>query len=285
MDILSSVAEMLTYRRFKKLAGEHYEREFSRPIKWENPNLFTEYINIFKISKEAEKFWIYTDKYKVREYVKKIIGNQYLNELYGVYNSPEEINLNSIPSSFVLKATHGSTWNIVVKDKKDLNWKETKEKLTHWLNTNYAEIYQERQYTKIHPRIICEKYMDMDSSTMLECKFYCFFGKVKILHCIKDRFTNVKKGFYSPDWQKVQLTVESHDNPLPLNISKPKNYDLMITLVEKLAAPFRHVRVDVYNHDGKITFGELTYTSNSGFIHYIPEKYDHIFGDWYRGAE
>ena len=203
-----------------------------------------------------------TDKYAVREYIINKEASHLLNDLYGVYNSVEDINFDELPNQFVLKATHGCGYNIICKDKNSLNLFETKEKLNTWINSVYGIKYGEWHYSEIKPRIICEKYLsELDNSkSIIDYKIQCFNGTPFCFLIVYDRSQRpVKLSSYDLKWNRLNLLKEEGEDLPP-----PENLDLMVKYAAKLSAPFPYVRVDFYEIKGKLYFGELTFTPLGG---------------------
>ena len=280
MNIVSTLSNVINYYRDKRLVSRVYKERFGWPINWKNPKRFTEKIQVFKISEAAEKLWKYVDKFEVRSYIEQQIGKEYLTKLYGVYNSPEEIDFNVLPKAFVLKTTHGSGWNIICPDKSKLDIAEAKIKLAGWLSQNYYQSYgKERQYKLAIPRIICEEYLDTPEKGLYDFKFYCFHGEPKFINLIQDRIGQTKKAMYELPWKKSEL--QPWDAKGDINMPRPKDLDVMMELSRKLAQPFEQVRVDLYNVDGRILFGELTFTCSGGLKLYNPDRFDELFGSYW----
>jgi hypothetical protein len=257
-----------------------YQLVFKKRLNWKNPKTFNEKLCVSKISPEAEKMWIYADKLKVREYVAKKVGTKILNKLYGVYRTPEEIDLASLPNQFILKTTHASGWNIVCQNKSKLNWKEAKEKLNRWLKTSYYQKHKERYYKLVKPRIICEKYLENEDGQLTDYKFFCFAGKPKFIHVDVDRLTNHQRDFYDLSWRK--LPVWQGVTQIERIIPKPSRLATMIKLAKQLSIGFPHVRIDFYQVKNKIYFSEVTFAQYGGLKHFHPDKYDYIFGSYFK---
>ncbi len=278
--MIPKLLDFIDYHRDKRLVQRVYKERFGRPINWSHPTRFTEKIQIFKISKAAENSWEYVDKLEVRSYVEQQIGAEYLTKLLGVYNHPDEIDFDVLPKAFVLKTTHGSGWNIICPDKSQLDIPETKAKLASWLSQNYYRSYgRERQYKLAIPKIICEEYLDTPEKGLYDFKFYCFHGEPRIINVIQDRIGTTKKAFYELPWKKSEL--QPWESQGDLNLSQPKDLDKMLDISRKLSEPFEQVRVDLYNVDGKILFGELTLTCSGGLKFYNPDKYDKLLGSYW----
>jgi hypothetical protein len=224
-----------------------------------------------------EKLFSLVDKYAVREYVTSRIGSQYLNELYGVFDHEFEIDFNALPKKFVLKATHGSGWNILCKDKSQFDGEAARKQLKKWLGTNYYRVCREPNYKNVPPRIICERFLEDDEQkSLLDYKFFCFNGHVQFVQVDFDRFTNHTRNMYDRNWDLCPFTFLYPNNPLKL--VRPENYEEMIEVAEELAGEIPFVRVDLYNVTTKIVFGELTFTPESGFGSFNPTDGDTKLG-------
>ncbi len=227
---------------------------------YKNPRNFNDKTMNLKFSYKDNSIIINcTDKLKVREYVKEKGCKEILNDLYGVYDSPEEIDFEKLPNKFVLKCTHGCAYNIICFDKDKLNIEEVKSKLNRWLKEKYGYATGELHYTKIKPRIICEKYLCSDNKKMLiDYKIYCFNGKAKCILVCSEREKKLKLSYYDINWNRIHYEKSKWSSKN--DIKRPENLESMILYAEKLSKDFKFVRVDLYNQKGKIIFGELTFT-------------------------
>lgn len=241
----------------------------------EHPKTMNEYICATKVSNEKLKYDVYTDKYEVRKYVREKIGEKYLNEVIGIYNSFDEIDFEQLPNAFAMKATHGSSYNIIVPDKSKLDKAAAKKKFDRWLKENFYYKDREKNYKNIKPRIMCDAFLRPLDEQLEEYKLFCFKGKVGFIQHNKQidgkRYDNI----FDENW-----------NILPVKYGydgfagdrKPENGDELIAVAEKLAVPFELVRVDLYNVDERIIFSELTFHSGGGLIPFEPKVYDEKFG-------
>ena len=279
--MFSDLLEKIRYFRDKRYVSKVYNATYGRRLDWENPTRYSEKLNIFKISKESEKYSNYVDKFKVREYVKEAIGEEYLIPMVGLYENTDQIDILSLPTKFILKCTHSSGATVICQDKSQFNWDNEKVQIDKWLNSNFYFTSRERQYKNIIPRIICEEYLDDGSGGLSDYKFHCFNGKVYFIRGITGRLTGLKKCTYDRDWNQLPLTLDIHHEVGPSFMAKPSNLEEMIELAEKLSKPFPHVRVDLYNLKGKIYFGELTFTPAAGLFHFNDDKYDLEYGAKY----
>lgn len=264
----------------EKMVRHIYRKRFGKDLNLENPQSFAEKIQWLKLNWYDELAIQCADKYSVREYVQRTIGNEYLNELLGVYDNIDSIEVSELPEQFVLKGTHGSHFNIICPDKSKLDWKKIKRKLRRWSSINYYWQNREWVYRDLKPRFIVEKYLDDKTGTSLtDYKFYCFNGKPAFCQVIKNRGKNESIDFYDLKWEHLPFTGLRRIPFADSNIPKPDGYEKMTELAEKLSAPFPFVRADFYNIKGKIVFGELTFFPQSGLGEFSPVEYDNQISD------
>lgn len=242
-----------------------------------NPKFFGEKIQWLKLYGNLEKYNNYVDKYLVREFIKKEIGEDFLIPLLGVYDKAENIDYENLPEQFVLKINNGSAMNIIVKDKSKINIKKINKKLNKWLKNDYSKIKKEFQYKNVERKIICEKYIVDKNQQLLDYKFFCFNGKPHFFKVDFDRFENHTANFYDLNWNLLDMKEKCvggvYKNYLK-KIEPIDNFNEMVKIVKKLCKKFQFVRVDLYNVDGKIYFGELTFTPASGRHPFIPIEKD-----------
>jgi len=234
----------------------------------DNPISFNEKINWMKLYDRNPVKTELADKLLAREYVKKEVGDRYLVPILGVWDKFDDIIFEKLPNRFVLKCNHGSGWNLIVKDKAKLNLKEVREKMNKWMATNYAFVCGfELHYKDIQPRIIAEKYLENScSKDLVDYKIHCFNGIPKIIQVIGKRdFDNhcANEAFFDVEWNPIRLIHHTY-NMYDLYPEKPKNLYELLGVAEKLSKLFKYVRVDLYSCDGKVYFGEMTFTPASG---------------------
>lgn len=244
-----------------------------------NPKTFNEKLQWLKVNNKNEEYTKLVDKYSVREYITKIIGEEYLIPLIGVYDNFDEINFEELPNQFVMKCTHDSGGVIICKDKNKLDRNEAKLLINTSLSKNYYYALREYPYKNITPKIIIEKYMVDESGTELkDYKFFCFDGIPQFLYVASNRSVDTKFNFFDTDFQPLPFWQKYP--PAEKEILKPIGYQEMLKLSEKLSKGFPHIRVDFYDINGKIYFGELTFFHFSGLVKFHPQKYDEILGDF-----
>ena len=255
---------------------QKFLKKMGYSLNLDNPKTFNEKTQWIKYN-PSENMSVLADKYLVREYVKKKVGDKYLNELLGVWNNANKINFGKLPDRFVLKTNHACGSNFIANDKNKMKTSLIKKKLNGWLKINYGVTSGEEHYKKIKPLIVAEKYLEDGDGDLLDYKIFCSNGKVKYIQIDVDRFTNHTRCFYDTSWNKQEFTLG-----FPFfkgEVRKPKNLKEMIIVAEKLSKDFPMVRVDLYNIDGKIIFGEMTFTHGSGFEQFSPKEWDLKFGE------
>ncbi len=253
---------------------------FGRFINLKNPQTFSEKLQWLKLYNHRPEYTRLVDKYAVKQYIADKIGTEHIIPTIGVWNRPEDIDFDTLPNSFVLKTTHsgGSSGVIICKDKSKLNIKRTIKLLNKSLKTDLSKTVREWPYKNVPRKIIAEKYMEDEYGELRDYKFYCFNGKIKCAQVDFDRFSEHHRNMYDSQWHLIPMTF---GYPCKNNyISKPKNLNLMLNLAETLAANIPHIRVDLYNVNGNIYFGELTFFPTSGYKSMNPNGWDYKFGDW-----
>lgn len=245
----------------------------------DNPKTFNEKLQWLKINKNYEEYAKLVDKYEVRDFVKKTVGEKYLIPLLGVWNKFEEIEWDSLPNEFVLKATHDCGSAIICNNKATLDVKLVEKKLNRSLKRNYFLRDRTPVYNNIKPRLIAEKFLK-DSVTIIpnDYKFFCFNGKVEFIQVDSDRLAEHKRNIYNSNWNFIDLSLAHPNDKYNLD-SKPSNLFEMIRVAEDLSKGINHVRVDLYNVNNKIFFGEMTFFHGGGLENFIPEIWNRKFGD------
>ncbi|MGX1929505.1 ATP-grasp fold amidoligase family protein [Flagellimonas sp. 2504JD4-2] len=258
----------------------YYEYYTGKKLDLENPIEFNEKIQWLKVYYRPVILNQLVDKYAVRPYVENKIGSEHLNKLIAVYYKSKDVNFDELPDRFVIKAAHGYNFNLIANNKEDVNRLKAKYLFRKWLSRNqYYRGGLEWAYKDVRPKLIVEKYLEeIGSEGISDYKFYCFNGKPEFLQVDVDRGASHKKYYYNPKWEKLPFTRKGFEL-ITDNLTKPKNFDKMLQICEKLAGPFPFVRVDLYNLEGKILFGEMTFYPGDGRQEFVPDKYNKIIGD------
>lgn len=244
--------EQFLKRKFKSIFG--YD------LNLDNPITYSEKIQWLKLYDRNPEYTKMVDKFLVKDYVEKKIGVNYIIPTLGVWESFDEIEFEKLPNQFVLKTTHDSGGVVICTDKSKFNKKKARKKLNKSLKNNYYSVSKEWPYKNVIPRIIAEEYMvDESGYELKDYKFFCFNGKVKAMFIASNRQGDgeTKFDFYDEKFNHLPFT-NGHPNSL-IEIKKPSSFDEMIILSEKLSTNIPHVRVDFYDVNGKVYFGELTF--------------------------
>lgn len=255
----------------------YFYKYFGRKLDLTTPKTFNERIQWMKLYDRNPIYINLSDKYLVREYVAEKIGSSYLNELVGIYRTPEEINWSSIPNKFALKANHGSGWNIICEDKENIDSDKAEVKLRDWMHQNFYKRFREWQYKRINPKIIIEKYIENSTKYgLIDYKVYCNQGKPRIIQIDVCRFTHHKRAFFDINWNRLNFTYKYPN--LKESVVKPKLLDEMLEKASQLSGPLKFCRVDFYIDCEKLIFGEITFTPEAGFAHFTPQEVDTNLG-------
>ena len=263
--------------------SEYLEKKFETKLGYKlnlkDPKTFNEKLQWLKIYNRRQEYTQMVDKYMVKNYVAKRIGNEYVIPTLGVWDSFEQINFEKLPEKFVLKCTHDAGSIIIADGKEKLNKAEVKKKLDTALDINYFWLGREWPYKNVRRKIIAEKYM-AGLSEMIDYKFMCFNGRVKIIFTCTERYNDgqLKVTFFDTNWNRMPF--ERHYPSSNKMIAKPLNFDLMIVLAEKLCKNIPFVRVDFYEINNRVYFGEITFFPGGGMEEFTPQKWDRILGEW-----
>lgn len=257
-----------------------YRKAFKRELNLTDPQTYNEKLQWLKLYDRKPEYTIMVDKYAVKDYVAGIIGEEYIIPTIGVWNRPEDIDWNKLPNQFVLKCTHDSGGLVICRDKTKLDKEAAIKKLRNSLKTNYYLAGREWPYKNVPRKIIAEKYMEDEKvSDLPDYKFFCFDGVVKALFIGTERGTgDVKFDYYDADFNHLDLVQE---HPMSgKQFQKPVNFEKMKQLASELSKGLPQARIDFYNINGKIFFGEITFFHHGGIIPFHPEEWDYTFGSW-----
>ena len=272
--LLTKISPVLASKYIYRVIAE-------KNLNLDNPQDFHQKLQWLKLYWQHPLVVKCADKYEVREYIKVCGCEEILKELYGVYDRVDEIDWEKLPEKFVIKTTNGCGTNIFCENKSSLNKQEVIRQLKKWLKTDFGLFYAETHYSKMKPRIICEKYLQTDSGLPNDYKFYCFHGVPKVILIIADRDTDLKLFFLDSNWNKLDIGDPSFKAKFNVGEVPPQPECLkeMMKYAEILSAPFPFVRVDMYEYEGKPVFGELTFTPGGAVARYINETGLKLMGD------
>lgn len=277
MNIIKNLLKILPDKLYLQLM---YFKHFRKFINFNNPKSFNEKIQFLKLKYRSNELTEMADKYKVKQYVSQLIGNEYVIPTLGVWNTTEEINFDELPEKFVLKCNNDSGGVVICKDKQALNIEETKKFLNSRLNNNGFWYGREWPYKNIKPCIIAEKYMENNGQNeLIDYKFFCFNGQPKVVLVCSERFAsnNMCKTYFDEDWNLLNIMEANHRTDKEQK--KPQSFEKMKIISQKLAKDMPFVRIDFYEIEGKLYFGEITFFPASGLEKFKPEKWNNIFGD------
>ena len=261
-----------------------FEERIGRPIDWHNIRSYNEKLQWEKLFHNDPLKSQLTDKYLVREWVEKKIGKQFLIPLIAVWNDANEIDFDHLPDSFVLKTNCASGDVIIVKNKNTLTKKDIiriKSKLNFYLNYDWGYQTYELHYSQIKPLIVCEELLPTDDTDVPDYKFTCFDGQPFCCRVDIGRYHNHRRNTYDLEWNLMPWNAGLYMNT-DYDFPKPQNFEMMIEFARTLSQGFHQVRVDFYNIEGKIYFGEMTFTSGSGLEPIFPVEMDYKLGEMWQ---
>lgn len=294
---LTSPSDLMTYlilrmKWAERLSDERFLRmiyfiKFHKRLNLKDPQTYNEKLQWLKLNDRRPEYTMMVDKYAVKDYVAGIIGGQYIIPTIGVWNSPDEIEWDKLPEQFVLKTNHdGGNFGVVVcKDKSHFNKEDAIKRLNASLKRNVFKYGREWPYKNVARKVFAEQYLeDSTAKDLPDIKFFCFDGVVKALFIGTERQTgDVKFDFFDADFNHLDI-VQVH----PMSgrvIPKPENFEEMKTIAAKLSKGIPHVRIDLYNVNGKVYFGEMTFYHHGGMQPFHPSHWDKDFGDWIKIAK
>lgn len=245
----------------KLYLSHKYKKIFGKSINWEKPETYNEKLQWLKLYDRNPQYCNLVDKYEVKNIVASIIGWEYIIPTIGVWNSINDVDFSKLPEQFVIKCTHDSGSYVVCNNKSEFNLKDCAAKINKCLKHNFYWDSREWPYKNVRPRVIVEKYIGYYPQ---DYKFFVFNGVIDSIMVCEGRDKGYPNFyFYDTKWNRLRY---QHENLEPCNqIEKPDNLSVMIELVKKLSYGFKHIRVDLYNVDGKVYFGEYTLYNQSGF--------------------
>ena len=250
---------------------------YHRALNINHPKTYADKLAYLKTHYKDERLSSLCDKYEVRNFVKKTIGEQYLVPLIGVYDSVDDIPWDSLPEKYVLKCTHDSQSIVLHQANEGFDRTLASNRLANHLKRNLFWYSREYPYKKIKPRIVCEEFLDDGGKPPADYKFMCFDGQPHYIVYDMDRFTNHHRDFYDLEWNKQNIGSD-HEQGIEC-AQRPELLDEMINVAKKLSKGFPHVRVDLYAVQGKVYFGEMTFFPWGGPIWFKPDEWNYKLGE------
>ena len=276
---------LLTEEKKREILEENFQKRVGYKLNLDNPRSFNEKIMWSKLYYQNPLITRCCDKYAVKDYVAETIGEEYTVKTIATWDDPEEIDFDKLPDRFALKVNWSSGYNIICHNKANLDRKQTIRTLKKWMKPDRNAYYQFFNWGFKHmkPVVYAEEYLEQENGQVYDYKFFVFNGKVKMMFIATDRYgeQTLTHDFFDRDFQHLPFSFGGirHAEVLP---AKPKHYDKMIELAEKLAKPFPFVRVDFYETGDRILLGEMTFYPGGGVLPYDPQEWDYKIGEWYQ---
>ncbi len=275
---------ILSFLRFipdRQMLKLQYRIKFKRKLDLKSPKRFTEKIQWYKLYYKNDIMPSCSDKYMVREYIKSKGLEHILNDLYCVYERPEDIKLSELPEKFVMKLSNGSGTNLLCRDKSKLIEDDVIREFKDFVFKVKANLGREWPYIKVKPRIVVERLLEDEThinNAVNDYKIFCYNGKPEYVICISDRYSDrCNHLVYDTEWNKVR--VASEDARIDEDSPKPENLDEMLAIAAKLSEDFPFARIDLYSVAGKVYFGEITFYPWSGYMEFEPDEFDFVLGE------
>lgn len=264
-----------------------YYLYFGKRLNLNNPTIFTEKIQWLKLYNRRPEYHLWVDKYEVKKYVTSVVGDRYIIPTLGIWDCFKDIDIDSLPDQFILKSTHGSHASVICRNKADFDRQGAERLFEKMQRTSPYKIFREWAYKDVKPRIIAEQLMvNGNDEELTDYKFFCFNGEVKYCQVIKGRSEFETIDFFDAEWthqEFIGLTLKGKNGQPITNseapIKKPSVYDEMIAVARKLAANQPFVRIDLYEINERVYFGEITFYPAAGLGAFKPAEWNQILGD------
>lgn len=259
-----------------------YWLSMGKRLNLKNPTTFNEKLQWLKLYNRKPEYTVMVDKVKAKEYVAKIIGEEHIIPTLGVWDDPAEIDFDKLPNQFVLKCSHDSGGLVICRDKAKLDKDKAQKRIEFCLKRNYYIATREYPYKDVPHKILAEKYMTNNGGTeeLTDYKFFCFNGHVDcVMVCIDRHIGDTKFYFFNREWKLLRLNPRGIAAPEGFTIPKPANMDEMFDMASKLSQGIPFVRVDLYDINNRIYFGEMTFFPDSGCDPNLLPETDKYFGN------
>jgi hypothetical protein len=258
-----------------------YRASTGRGINLSGPKTFSEKLQWLKLNHRNPYLTTLVDKYAARDHVRGRTGEEFLVPLLAVWDDPSDIVPEALPGQFVLKATHGSGWNVFCHDARQFDWDETRKQLASWLKLNFYYVGFEWPYRHVRPRVMAEIMLhDPNRTSLLDYKFFCFDGIPRIVQVDVDRFSCHRRSMLDTAWRELPFQLAY---PRPIRSpDRPTNLDEMLAVAGALSEGLPFVRVDLYCVQRRTFFGEMTFFPGAGIEPFEPYEWDRRLGDMLR---
>lgn len=265
-------------RKYIELIWKH---RMNYPLNLENPKKYNEKLQWIKLYDRRDIYTTMVDKYEAKKFVASIIGDKYIIPTLAIWNTIDEIDISILPDQFVLKTTHDSGGVVICRGKKTFDLQKAKEKLERSLKRDFYIMGREWPYKNVSRRILAEQYMeDRETKELRDYKFFCFNGVPKALFIATDRQNRKEPYFDFFDMEFNHIDMRHGHPNAPHLPEKPKCFEEMKVLAARLSRGYPHIRVDLYEVNGKVYFGELTLFHHTGMVNFEPASWDDTFGEW-----
>lgn len=257
-----------------------YRLKLGKRLNLDNPQTYHEKLQWLKLHDRKPEYTKMVDKYEAKKYVASIIGEDHIIPTLGVWDNANDIDYSLLPNKFVLKCTHDSGRVVICKDKATFDIIQARKRINKAMQTNYFLLGREWPYKNVKPRIIAEQFMEDENGELKDYKFFCFNGDPFCVQVDFGRFDVHRRNIYDMDWHLLQF---QNNTNYPYDethkIEKPECFDKMVEIARLLSQKMSHVRVDLYNVNGQVYFGELTFFHGTGMTNFNPEKWSYILGE------
>lgn len=257
-----------------------YKHRMGKRLDLKNPKSFNEKLQWLKLYDRRPEYITMVDKYEAKNYVAKIIGEEYIIPTLGMWDSFDEVDFDSLPEQFVLKCTHDSGGLVIVKDKSKFDRAAARKKINDSLAVDYYKLGREWPYKNVKRKIIAENYLvDESGYELKDYKVFNFGGDPKIIQVDFDRFTSHKRNLYSTDWDLIDVDIH-YPSDKSREINKPEALEKMLEIAKMLSNGYPYIRTDFYCINKRIYFGEITLYPGCGTEEFNPDDWDLKLGEW-----
>jgi len=256
-----------------------YYLHIGKPLNLNNPITYCEKLQWLKLYNRKDEYVKMVDKCLVKEYITEKIGSGYVVPTLGVWDRAEDIDFDALPERFVIKPTHDSGSIVICRDKSQLDIDTVRKQLNEGLQRQYFYWGREWPYKFVKPRLIAEEFIeDTPGEALRDYKYFCFDGVPKLMYISRDRAAEPTTDFFDMDFNLIDMRMRDKNSNVP--VEKPKEFDAMRSIAERLSENIPHLRVDFYVVNGQIYVGELTFYHCSGFATIHPDHWNYTLGSW-----